>query len=240
MPSHITGCPWTAAEDVVLRAGYEQGRAPEIAAQLGRTLQSVFKRARRLDLATHRRWTNEDDRRLRNWWGEFTVETIAKRLSRTPATTFWRAQRIGLELGAPAGTEYLNRAAERTGYAVGSLRIILQRSGVEIKRTMSRPGTGARWHYHCVDPVLVNQAVAAWLKTEPLETAARARGVSAEVLVNRLRDIAEAPRKPSDRSRWRIPTALLDRAVSMPLVDRRKSRSRGNRGRWLSKERTAA
>ncbi len=240
MPSPMLGRPWTPAEDAALRAGYEHGKAPEIAAQLGRTFQSVFKRASRLGLGARRRWTNDDDRRLRNWWGEFTIETLAKRLNRTPATTFWRAQKLSLKLGAAPGTEYLTHAAKRAGYTVSSLRRVLRRSGVEIKRTMSRPEKGTRRHYHCVDPVLVDQAVAAWLKTEPLEAAARSRGVSAEILVNRLRDITDAPKKPTDRSHWRVPTEILDRAISVPLVDRRKFKPRGDRGLWLVKERRAA
>lgn len=210
---NLVGRPWSPADDAVIRAGYEKGQAPAIARQLGRTLASVYHRARRLGLSTHRRWTKDDDRRLRNWWGEFTVDTIAKRLNRTAVTTFWRAQHLRLPLGAPGGTEYLSHAAERTGYALASFRMILKRSGVVIKRTMSRPEKGAKRHYHCVDPVLVDVAIAAWLKTEPLEAAARARGLSSEALASRLRGVVGVPPKPI-KLHWRIPTVVIDRALA--------------------------
>lgn len=217
---NLLGRPWAPTEDDAVRAGYEKGEAPAVARELGRTLISVYHRAQRLGLQTHRRWTKDDDRRLRNWWGEFTIETIAKRIDRTTATTFWRAQVLGLPLGAAEGTEYLTHAAERTGYAVATLKMILRRSGVEIKRTMSRPEKGAKRHYHCVDPVLVDAAIRAWLKTEPLEAAARARGISAEMLRLRLQHVSGVPPRPADGTHWRIPTEVIDRAVATVKVFR--------------------
>jgi hypothetical protein len=211
--ANVLGRAWSAADDAAIRAGYEKGEAPAIARQLGRTLTSVYHRAQRLGIQTHRRWTKDDDRRLRNWWGEFTVETIAKRLNRTAATTFWRATILDLPLGAPDGTEYLSHAAERTGYALASLRLILKRSGVEMKRTMSRPEKGTKRHFHCVEPLLVDAAIAAWLKTEPLEAAARARGLSSEALAKRLRGRDGVPPKPT-KIHWRIPTAVIDQALA--------------------------
>jgi len=50
---------WTAAEDLVLRAGYADGTAPAIAHQLGRTVKAVHKRANSLGLSAGRQPTAE-------------------------------------------------------------------------------------------------------------------------------------------------------------------------------------
>lgn len=238
----MKGLAWTPAEDAVLRADYGHiGGAREVAAKLGRTLDSVHRRAQRLKIHTHARWTNDDDRRLRNLWGEYTVETIAKKLNRTTLATFQHAKEIGLKLGAPEGSEYLWHAAKRTGYPVASLRMILKRSGVEMRRTMSRPTPGPKKRpCHFVDPFEVDQAIAAWLQTETLHAGAARRGIHADALERRLRGIEGVPQKPADKSHWRIPSRILDEAVGAPLIDLRRERTRGERGKFLPSERSAA
>ena len=212
----MIGVPWSPAEDAVLRERYRHsGAAREVAGQLGRTLHSVYRRAQRLKLRTHARWTREDDRKLRNLWGEYTVAGIAKKLGRTDLATFQHAKEIGLPLGCPSGFEYVWHAAKRTGYPTASLRLILERSGVTIRRTMSRPTPGRKVRpCHFVDPFEVDQAIAAWLRTEPLHSAAKRRGIHAGALARKLAALEGVPPKPEGKRHWRIPSDVIDRALA--------------------------
>lgn len=175
---------------------------------------AVYHRARVLRVLSHARWTKNDDRNLRELWGERTLRGISARLGRTTQAVFHRAQKIGLSLGCPDGAEYLTHSAERTGYSVETLRMILDRSGVAIRRTMSRPlGRRVGRPCHFVDPFEVDEAVEAWLKTEPLASAARRRGLDDSTLARRLRGVEGVPPKPVGKRHWRIPTAVIDRVV---------------------------
>lgn len=242
----MNGPRWTSAEDALLVDQYEKGGAPRVARETGRTLTSVYHRASRLGLMTHRAWKDVDDRVLRNWWGEFAVASIARKLGRTGDAVAWRARHIGLSIGPGDGMMYLSHAAERAGVADLTMRRILDWAGVEIKRTMSRPHAirTSKRRCLCVDIVLADQAVEDWLKSEWLESAARARGFSAGALATRLGAIggvrptrAERWRIPMRLAsvRWRVPTVLIERAVRVSpqklqrLKSERMSKSRKGR-----------
>jgi hypothetical protein len=210
--------PWTPEEEAAIRDGYIKRGPMKLAAELGRTQVSVQKRAARLRALRRRRWTKADDDELRDLWGTLSIDKIAKRLGRTVATTYWRADRLGLERGATQGHEYFTDAAKRTGFAVATLRRILKTHGVKLLVTMSRP-TGARRHYHAVDPYDVDEAVAAWLACEDIAAAARARGLPAETLAWWVEKAQrhgglEAPERPRGKRRWRVPTVAIDAALA--------------------------
>jgi hypothetical protein len=243
----MNGTMWSPDEDRLLVEQYKKGGAPRVARETGRTLISVYHRARRLGLSTHRPWSEADDRVLRNWWGEFAAVSIARKLGRTGDAVVWRARHIGLSIGPGDGMEYLSHAAERAGVADLTMRRILEWAGVEIKRTMSRPHCirKSKRRCLCVDTVLADQAVEDWLKSEWLESAARARGISAGALATRLGAIGvvrpqgtpwRIPMRPTS-AHWRVPTVLIERAVRVSpqklrrLKSERMSKSRNGRPR---------
>jgi hypothetical protein len=211
---------WSWAEDEVLRECYLRFGAKRCQVALpGRSLSAIMKRANAIGLLSKRHWSEDDDERLRKLWGAFSLDNIAKRLGRTLNTTYWRAQKLGLQLGVPQGYESLNAAVERTGYVQKQLRAIAEWAGVDIRRTLSRPmksrSKAGRFSYHfCfVDPFDIDEAIAKWLKTEPVETIARRHGIAGETLHRWLVDAGLTP--PSEpKRRWRVDTETADRIVA--------------------------
>jgi len=165
-------------------------------------------------MTTYRRWTRHDRAVLRDQWSETTLVALARKLDRTRAAVYQQARLLGLELGCPNGMEYLWYAANREGYSIAGLRTILDRSGVPICRSMSRPTRGKKVRpRHYVDPFLVDEAVSAWCAQETLKEAATRRGLCDKVLAKRLSGVADVPKKPARRRHWRIPTEIIDRAL---------------------------
>jgi hypothetical protein len=207
--------PWTEREDQALRDVYEsQGYKSACAALPHRTTGAVFHRAQRLGLKARRRWTRADDAQLSDLWESgLRLAAIAAQLDRTPITTYWRAQKLGLALGCPPGFEYLSHAAERTGYDTSQLRPILRWAGVTIQVALARP-TKAKRRMHIVDPESVDEAVAAWHQTEPLEAAARRLGMCAETLRRRLRAIGVTDEGRPKKHHWRVRFEDVERAVA--------------------------
>jgi transposase-like protein len=202
---------WTPSEEAVLRESYGRIHAKTIGKKLGRSVGAVMHRAGRTGLKSRRRWSAEDDQQLRAEWGECSLGQIAKKMSRTPATIYWRAKEIELELGCPRGLEYLTTAAERTGYDTAPLRRILKAHGVRLLPAFSRP-TGARRHYHVVDPQDVDDAIAKHLAGASVQELARDHGVSGECLrfwLLRARAAGIKMQAPPEQTRveWRIPIA---------------------------------
>jgi hypothetical protein len=238
----MNGTPYTMAEDDAIRAGYLADGAQVVADRLGRTAVSLMHRARRIGVLSHRRWTAEDDRRLRVHWGQETVEALSARIGRTPATTYWRAQKLGLDLGCQQGMEYLTSAAVRCGFSTAQLRRILGRAGVQLRAAMSRPSGAARG-YQVVDSFDVDEAVAAWLKTETLESAGQRVGFSAEALRRMLLASGEElPPLPRAKKHWRVPIETVDRVVARWFATEsveqaaRRLRMRPHRlRRWLAR-----
>jgi hypothetical protein len=137
-------------------------------------------------------------------------------MKRPVGGVYCRAYKIGLTLGCPEGFSYLSHEAERCGYSTTQLRMILTWGDVEIQRAMSAPGARRTRPTHIVDPTLVDQAVAAWLATETLHVAARARDLGDEHLARILAEFGrDVPARPTQfRAHWRIPTAVVDAAVA--------------------------
>jgi hypothetical protein len=233
---------WTETEDATLRASFAAGGIAAARTALpDRTKSALYGHARRLGLRRRRRWSLEDDARLRRLWdAELDLPDIAARLARTPITTYWRAQKLGLPLGCPTGWESLNVAAERTGYETSQLRRILSAHGAVIRRAVTREskprgravGTkNARRLRHIVARGEVDAAVAAWLETEPVETAARRLGWCGETLARRLKLIGvEGPGKA--RAHWRVRAEEVEAAARVQLAKTRRARS--ERGRFAA------
>lgn len=134
-------------------------------------------------------------------------------LGRTEVTTYWRARHLGLQCGCPRGFETLSAAAERAGYTTGQLREILRAGGHKVRRTLSRPGasrTGRRYHY--VDPLDVDDAVAAWVKRESVERIAERQGLTGDVVRKLLVEAGHAP--PARKKCWRVESAVADRLIA--------------------------
>lgn len=167
----------------------------------------------------YRRWSPKDDRNIGLLWTATPLASIARELGRTEISVYWRARELGLPIGAPQGFEYLTDAARRTGFATSQLRRVLRANGVAITRTLSRPGVVSRLggapgrHFHCVDPIDVDDAVAAWTREESVEGAALRRGVSGDVLRRLLLKAGHAPPRRR-KAHWRIPSHLADELVA--------------------------
>ncbi|HEX4334750.1 MAG TPA: hypothetical protein VH062_02485 [Polyangiaceae bacterium] len=251
--SQLTGAvtayrPWSPEEDAALRDSYGKGGVKLALSELGRSRSSVLHRAKHLGVQRRRRWTPEEDTELRMLWGEISVTALAKRLNRTPITTYYRAHEIGLQRGAPAGMEYIRQAADRTGFVTRQLLRILAAARVKPRRTMSRPSKGsAAYRFHFVDPLDVDNAIAAWHATEAVEAAARARGMCGATLREWLRDAKKSglklPAEPSPRTRkhWRVRSEVIDQVIEararLESVDRASKRvgiTRQTLCRWLT------
>lgn len=206
--------PWTAAENAMVREQYTELGPAELAKRLNRSVHSIEQKAKLLSVYRRRRWTPQDDQQLRELWGTMSCEAVAKTIKRTPATTHWRARKLGLATGAVHGTEYLSAAAKRAGFATASLRRVLRYADQPLHRTASRP-TGAKRHFHAVEPADVDDAVEAWLASEDVHPAAKRRGICGETLQRWLREAASAgfkvpPEPKRKKHRWRVPSETID------------------------------
>ena len=238
---------WTPEEDAVLRARYLTDGGKACARELGRDPRSVFKRAHVLRLVRRPRWSPNDDAVLRDNWGELDLRGLSKLLGRTELTIYWRAGLLGLPRGCPQGYEYLSAASDRTGYATVQLRRILRWAGVKVRSTLSRPERvrSRLYRYHCVVPFDVDEALAAWHRTEPIDVAAHRHGTDGATLKRWLREARDAgtemPSEPRRRSaQWRIPSATTwsigaERRSSETVrhAARRLGVDPGSLGRWL-------
>jgi len=210
------GRPWTPAEDAVIAEHYCKSGGPALVFAIlrDRTQSAIRQRAVKLGICIRHTWTERDDDTLRDLWGLKTVRGLAKLIGVTPMAAFTRAMRIGLPAGCHEGGEILKAAARRAGYDQKALRRILERSGVAIRRTMSRPDGYKVWPRHFVYQVDVDEAVAAWVKAEPIHTIARRLGTDGRTLGRRLRGVRGVPPKPDKKRLWRIPTEVVERALA--------------------------
>jgi hypothetical protein len=101
---------------------------------------------------------------------------------------YTRAKLLGLPLGVPRGFESLDAAARRAGVHPRTMRRILRWAGKKIRRKLSEP-LPRSFHRLMVDQLDVDEAVAAWTRTEPVEAAARRLGIDPVRLRARLRKV---------------------------------------------------
>lgn len=97
---------WTEKEDRLMRQHYRRKTVKEIAGMLGRSTNSVQKRAQDLNIAgarntqgAPRKWAPEEDRIVRRHHKRLTPEEIAEKLGRTPGAVTARIKT--LKLGPP-------------------------------------------------------------------------------------------------------------------------------------------
>jgi transposase-like protein len=152
-----------------------------------------------------RRWTQEEKSSLcYHWETGGDLKALARRFGRTPAGVYAMAKQLGCQAGAPQGYEYLNQAAQRTGYARSQLEVILQRMGVQPRRVLSLVA-GRTYHRKYVDPHDVDQAIARWLRGEPLAIVARRLGFTPTTVRKWLRRTGGMPApQPAHRIQTRV------------------------------------
>lgn len=226
---------WTADEDAILRARYETEGAAAMARALGRPLTSIHHRTQRLKLYTHRKWTKADDNNLAMMWGELSLTWIARRLKRTRVATYYRARALGLGCGTPRGMEYVRNAADRAGFALDSLMLVLAWAGVTVRPAMSRPSDSRR-RFHIVDPQDVDDAVARWMASETMDAAGKRLGFDGATIARWVERSGRAPvPRPGARRHWRVPTEIIDQVVAA----RAKLETLSQSARRLGIDRTA-
>lgn len=89
---------WTEKEDQFLRDSVKTKSVKEIAAELGKSANSVYKRIKVLNLKepAYRKWTAEEDEYLINTYGKYELERIAKYLDRNKESLMRRLHRLGM------------------------------------------------------------------------------------------------------------------------------------------------
>lgn len=214
--------PWTEAENAYLRERYVADGAAACGVELGRPWRSVASRASKMKLTRVRPWMNGEDGRLAVMWGVHPIAHIAKALGRSEMSIYWRAGELGVGLGCPQGHEYLTAAAHRTGYALATLRRILNWARVRIERAWINPtkgpSTGRRLR-HVVEASDVDEAVAAWCALETVEHAAERLGICGVALTRLLVEAQKSgddrvSPKPKRRRHWRLPSDVIDVIVA--------------------------
>lgn len=160
------------------------------------------------------RWSTKEKERLRLSWGVLTLPQLASSLGRTEISTYAMARQMKLTRAVPQGTESLWQAAQRTGFAVPTLKRILRQQGVAIRQWMARPCSKTEKRsrsFHVVDSGDVDEAIERWAREEPVEFAAKRLGVCGETMKKLL--VRAGHQAPKRKHEWRIPPELADQLV---------------------------
>lgn len=216
---------WTPDEEAALRAAYGTGgiRAA-VAAIATRSESAIYRHASKLGIVRKRHWTDVEDAKLRALWdGDSTLEEVAETLSRTPQGVLRRARDMGLPQ-CPARWEHLRDAARRAGYSRDQLLDILRWSGSTVRRRLladPRYGHGPRARRRFIVLAAdVDAAVADWLETETVESAARRLGITGKKLARWLgwagveRQRRQGRPKFGARPHWRIRPEDIEAALA--------------------------
>jgi len=204
------GRSWSEEERDVLRNFYVTGGLRECTPRLPeRTRSSILQEAHRMGFGTHRRWTTAEDQVLTLEWGRTQVSELAKRLGRSEKAIrkhIWQCLDLGK--GIPQGCECLTAAAERSGYAVQTLRKVLAHSGIRLTRLVTKH-VHRMWYVASKD---VDRSVSKWLATEEVATAALRYELAPSTLRCWLREAGiQVP--PRYRAHWRVESDVIDRVV---------------------------
>lgn len=146
-------------------------------------------------------------------WESTSARIIARQLGLAPTTVLSIAYEMGLGTGKPQGMEYVAEAAKRTGFPAKTFDRILRWASVKRIKSRREQATKTKRRAHYVLPETVDAAVAAWLATETITSAAARRGLSRFALEQRLLRHPEAPVK-AGRHNWRVPTTLIDEVAA--------------------------
>lgn len=98
MSTEAASVPWTPEQDAVLRSMWAANATrPEIAAHLGRSLNSVNARSKRLDLLPKVLWSKEREERLAQLWADHVQDhVIAEMFGLTRSAIKNKVQRLKL------------------------------------------------------------------------------------------------------------------------------------------------
>lgn len=210
--------PWTAKDDVILREMYVRDGAKATAAALGRPIHCVHIHARRTGVKARPQWSAKDREALRMGWGEVSIAELAAKLGRSRRSTFDRGVRMGLKAGCPAHREYVQAAADRTGFHLTTMRRILKWARIVPVPAPTYPAKRPTIRT-TVDPYAVDEAVKAWLQTETLAAAGRARDISPHRIWIALGRLPKPPKRRRHRRHWRLSPEVIDAA----LAERRRA-----------------
>lgn len=163
-------------------------------------------------------WSPAEDDALREHWGRKSGRELASYLRRPLQAVYRRAARLGLTTSS--AWESLYRAALRTGYSIVGLKTVLTFSGVQwIERKRGR-------RVQVVERAEVDRAITAWLATETLSGAARARDLDAGVLRQWLVQAGAPIRRIGvGNGQWRIERSVIDAVVT----ERQRGRAEGSK-----------
>jgi hypothetical protein len=96
---------WSPAEDDILRAEYDWGKGPALAARLGRPVEGVRQRARILGLVRHQQariiWDDAANAVLRAHYGRVPTPQLAAQLGTTIGAVWTQARELGVARPAP-------------------------------------------------------------------------------------------------------------------------------------------
>lgn len=205
---------WTAEQDRLLRSMYLQQDIGEIEHATGKSRFAIYCRAKRLDIVQPQAWSNDHLLLIEVKWGVWTIKRLAAELGRTPGAVHYKAYELGLELGCPDGYAYVKQAADHFGYSTDAFTNILRWAKVPRRESLARPVKPTRAPWRIVNMELAAKAVDAWLKTEAVKPAARARGISHGRIYRILaRYGQDLPRRPRHGKKWNIPSVVIDAAV---------------------------
>lgn len=92
---------WSDDEVRYLIQHYDEVAVKQIADELGRKPQSVYRKMRSLRLKVYRRWTDKEEEYLRESLGRVAPDMIAKELFRSVASVYNKIRQLGLSVKDP-------------------------------------------------------------------------------------------------------------------------------------------
>lgn len=218
---------WSAEDVAFLREHYRRRGCAWVAAKLGRSRCSVFRRAQR-DGVRRQAWTAREAATLMREWGEVAPRELRRKLpGRSWAAIVSRARVLRLP-SASRGVVSILEATRLTGLSRPTLLRVLAEAGVRVMRrrasTARRGETQAAYRWWVVDPDEACDAVRAWLDQRRAHLtwaqAAAHCGVCGQVMRRAMRSLAAV--RPVDGFRadaaWRVSAADAEAAVALDRV----------------------
>ncbi len=90
-------CVWSRQEEALLRKMYPGNSVPDIANQLGRSVQAVAQKAHKLELRKSPVWSKKELNLLKKLYPSRTAQQIADQIGRTVVATQLRIVKLGLK-----------------------------------------------------------------------------------------------------------------------------------------------
>lgn len=160
--------------------------------------------------AKYQIWTVDDYATLHLWWGIESVPKIAKRLGRTIGGVVGQAKKLKLRMGIQNGYESITEAAERHKCGYQFMLKLLRRRSAKLRR--ARPWSTATEPQRYISRECADEAMLAYLSTETMKGAARARGIDAAALRKWM--LLEGHEPPRRGIHWRVSSGDIDKVVA--------------------------